>query len=126
MHIDQSILDSNTVYSPADVNMILDTIWDKCSFVGNGKIKYLNIPISVDLETSSFYDVNGDKTAIMYVWMIGIMGYVILGRTWDEYLQVCKTITEGFRTCGNKRHVLFYVHNLSFDFQNFLLNHHYS
>ena len=38
----------------------------------NKKIEYLNFASEVDIESSSFIDANGNKTAIMYCFTIGI------------------------------------------------------
>lgn len=112
----------NTPYTPQQIDNILDIIWDSCAFVGQGKTKYLNIPVSFDTETTSFYNDNGEKTAIIYVWMLGICGLVVMGRTWDEWIYTYKRIVERFRLC-QRRVLICYVHNLSFDFQFIRLHH---
>lgn len=122
MYIPQEWLNDETCYTVNEIDLVIEKIKPFCKYVGEGKIKYLNIPISIDLETSSFYD-HGDKVAIMYVWMIGIYGLVIMGRTWDEYIIAYKKLCAIFRTCGNKRHMIWYIHNASFDFQ-FIRKHH--
>ena len=122
MIIPDALLHDNTAYSVDDIENIYNEIRHLCSYVGTS-IKYLNIPISVDLETSSFYDDKNQKTAIMYVWMIGIFGLVIMGRTWDEYMIAYNKLVRLFRTYGNKRHMIWYIHNASFDFQ-FIRKHH--
>ena len=121
MIIPDEWLNDETPYSINDLDIILNRIKSKCKYVGD-KTKYLNIPVSFDIETSSFYE-GERKTAIMYVWMLGIFGFVIMGRTWEEYISACNKITSFFRTCGNKRHIIIYIHNASFDFQ-FLRKHH--
>lgn len=112
----------NTPYTPHQIDDILDIIWDSCAFTGQGKTKYLNIPVSFDTETTSFYNDSGEKTAIMYVWMLGICGLVIMGRTWDEWIYTYNRIVERFRLC-QRRVLICYVHNLSFDFQFIRLHH---
>lgn len=122
MLIKSSWLKDNTPYTPDQTTQVLDKISCVCKYVGSGKTKYLNIPISFDCETTSFYDKNGEKTAIMYIWMLGVCGLVIVGRTWEEWLYTYNQLTEYFRTCG-KRIAICYIHNMSFDFQ-FLRKHH--
>lgn len=122
MLIHDTWLNDNTPYKPNDIDKVLSIIKPACKYVGDGKTKYLNVPVSFDIETSSFYDANNEKTAIMYIWMLGICGLVIVGRTWDEWLYTYGKITSFFRTCG-KRILICYIHNMSFDFQ-FLRKHH--
>ena len=113
---------NNIPYTPQQIDDILDIIWDSCAFTGQGKTKYLNIPVSFDTETTSFYNDNGEKTAIMYVWMLGICGLVVMGRTWEEWLYTYQRIVDRFRLC-QRRVLICYVHNLSFDFQFIRLHH---
>lgn len=117
-------LNDNTVYAPTDIDAVIESVKDVCIYCGDGRCKYLNIPLSFDTETSSFYDANGNKTAIVYVWMLGICGKVIVGRTWDEWIYAYERLVYNFRTYGNKRVAVCYIHNLSFDFQ-FLRKHHH-
>lgn len=122
MIINDMWLHDNTPYSPSDCIKVFEKISEICKYVGSGKTKYLNIPISFDTETTSFYNDRGEKTAIVYVWCIGICGLVIMGRTWDEYIYVYNCMVRFFRTSG-KRIAIIYIHNLAFDFQ-FLRKHH--
>lgn len=81
----------------------------------NNKLSYYNIPISFDIETSSFYE--GDqKRACMYVWAMCINGHYFTGRTWDEFLYIVNQIIKIFGVSPNLR-VVFYVHNLSYELQ---------
>ena len=81
-------------------------------------IEYLNIESAFDIETTSV-KLNGDvKSAFMYIWMFGI-GYgnnVYYGRTWEQFIQLCKTLQEVYNLNENKR-LIVYVHNLGFEFQ---------
>ena len=120
MKIPQSWLDSNEYYTYDNVDIVLDKIRPLCKFVFGKSDKspaILNIPISFDIETSSFENEEKEKTAIMYIWMIGLCCIPLVGRTWDEFISAYNAISDFFRTCGNKRHLLCYVHNLSFEFQ---------
>ena len=53
----------------------------------------------------------------MYEWTLGLNGAVIIGRTWEEFIQVYKTLTDTLHTFTDRRLVI-YVHNpvLSFSF----------
>ena len=79
-------------------------------------VEYISLPFSFDIETSSFYDDKGRKTAIMYIWQMGINGIVIIGRTWEEFIDVLDTLSEQFEL-NEKRKLVIYVHNLYYEFQ---------
>lgn len=80
------------------------------------KVEYFNIPCSFDIETSSFYDSNGKKTAIMYEWSFAIYDYVIIGREWKEFTILILRLVYAFNININRR-LIVYVHNLSYEFQ---------
>ena len=84
-------LEDKTAYKYTDIDMVINKIWNSCKYTCEGKTKYLNIPASFDIETTSFYDENGNKTSIMYAWMLGLCGLVIMGRQWDEFLYILIT-----------------------------------
>ena len=77
---------------------------------------YYNIPCAFDIETSSFIDDCGNKAACMYIWMLGIDGYCVIGRTWDEFQTAISKIV---KYCNLSEDVILpiYVHNLSYEFQ---------
>lgn len=79
------------------------------------KTLYYNIPCAFDIETTSFYK-DREKQAIMYIWQLGINGYVFIGRTWEEFKDILQTISYILELNSNKRLVI-YVHNLSYEFQ---------
>ena len=83
-------------------------------------ISYYNIPASFDIETSSFrgYEEHGNevKKACMYIWQFGLNGSVIYGRTWDEFFEMLAILQESWHI-SNKKHLIIYVHNLSYEFQ---------
>lgn len=74
---------------------------------------YLNIPVSFDIEDTSFYD-NGEKISTMYVWQVGVNNTVFMGRTWSEFLDLCSVINE-FTDRHNR--IIVYVHFLDHEFQ---------
>lgn len=126
------------VYEPHHIKEVLQLAVSDADLIGTNKgERFYNIPVSFDIETSSFYrDTNGEtytyeqvqkldnpkieKTAIMYIWMLDMNGYVIIGRTWDEFIDVLQTISETL-SLEKKKRLIIYVHNLSYEFQ-FLRN----
>lgn len=56
------------------------------------------------------------KTGLMYVWQFAINGYVIIGRTWDEFISLCNQISDYYNLNDNKR-IIIWVHSLSFEMQ---------
>lgn len=90
------------------------------AFIGNliksrTGVYYFNVPCSFDIETSSFY-VDGEKQACMYIWQFGINGRCIIGRTWDEFVELCEDLS-AFLGLGDGQRIIVYVHNLSYEFQ---------
>ena len=95
--------------------------------IKHDKIWYYNIPISFDIETSSFLDYSEqldnftNKVGIMYIWMININGFVIVGRHWNEFYDLLDYICSMLKISLNNRLVI-YVHNLGYEF-GFLIKH---
>lgn len=77
--------------------------------------KYINMPCSFDIETSSF-TIGDRKCAIMYIWQFGINGYACYGRTWEEFDEAMEKVRKFFNL-GTYRILPVYVHNLAFEFQ---------
>lgn len=84
------------------------------------KVKYLDLSLSFDTETTSTYLDNGvhEKFAFMYVWQFGIDGYYCYGRTWEQFVTLCKHI-QNTLSLGYRKRVIIFIHNLSFEFQFF-------
>lgn len=102
------------IYSIKDIDVLLEEV----KFIKNNKqVEYANIPCVIDIETSSFYE-DGNKRAIMYAFVFGINGKCIIGRTYDELIDLL-TRTSEFYGLHKKRRMIFYVHNLAFEFQFF-------
>lgn len=121
-----------------DINLILQyAINEKNDLKKTNKGDYYyNIPCGFDIETTSFYrDLDGkiydyankekltekqqkelEKIGLMYIWQFGINGYIIIGRTFDELKELLNTIKNILRL-NNKKRLIIYVHNLSFEFQ---------
>lgn len=114
---------NNTIHRVNELDSIIDKVKSRFSFMHTSKRKgYWNIPISYDIETSSFFQLleNDEprKVAIMYVWTMSLGGYIIMGRTWFEFQQLIAGIVRGFKTDIDHR-IIVYVHNLAFDFSFF-------
>lgn len=78
------------------------------------KIKYLNTSAAFDIEVSSWG--TKQKHACMYIWMMGIEDYVFYGRTWEEWDDAVKCISDTLNL-GNDKKLIIYVHNLAYEFQ---------
>lgn len=105
-----------TPYTKSDLWWILYKVFSNAKLVGvRNRAKYINVPCAFDIEVSSFYD-SGEKRACMYIWMLGIGGYCIIGRTWDEFREVLNKIVD-YLGLSNEIRLVVYVHNLSYEFQ---------
>lgn len=117
------LLKSNKFFTYKDTDKILQSVekyieWkNKYDVKEKINIKYANIPIAFDTETTSFYD-HGEKRACMYVWMLCIYGITIVGRTWQEFLLCIDKIVNYFE-CDHEKRLVIYVHNLGYDFSFF-------
>lgn len=122
------------IYTPQQITDVLSMCVDDTYVIGTRKgVRFYNIPCSFDIETSSFYrdeygasydythmkamkDCKFEKCSCMYVWQFGINGFVIIGRTWDEFITMVGVMTEALRLSENRR-LICYVHNLAYEFQ---------
>lgn len=100
------------IFKPSEIDLLLD---DFKFIKNNKKIEYANIPVAFDIETTSFYDTNNEKCAIMYAWVFGINGKCIIGRTWDEFKLILQKI-HTYYNLNDKRRFMIFIHNLSFEF----------
>lgn len=101
-------------YSLDEVEDFLHDALDNAEIVKNQKNEsYYNVPAAFDIETTSFYQ-DGDKCATMYIWMLGINGCVITGRTWEAFFTVYDAII--LYGVSLKTRLAVYVHNLDFEF----------
>jgi hypothetical protein len=90
------------------------------SIVKKKEIRYYNYPFSFDIETTSFYD-GENKRACMYIWMMGINGTIVYGRTWNEFEWFIEELKTRLKLDHYNR-IIVYVHNLAYEFQ-FLISH---
>lgn len=114
--------ETSPIYSPDDIIKVLDMSVNKDMLVTapvkgpeKTKIRFFNVPASLDIETTSFID-HDEKCANMYIWMFGINGNVIIGREWADMLKMFDTIVEHL-DLSPERQLPVYVHNLAFEFQ---------
>lgn len=83
--------------------------------------KYYDLLCAFDIETSVLDEVkdragNVNPHAFMWVWQMQLSDYcTIMGRTWEEYKEVCADID---RACTERGlYLVVWVHNLSYEFQ---------
>ena len=88
-------------------------------------ITYLDIPCAFDIETTNIFEKdeqgniitdNFRPYAFMYHWQFCIDTEVCFGRTWREFLTLLDNLTTRM-SLDNRRRLVIYVHNLSFEFQ---------
>ena len=53
----------------------------------------------------------------MYEWTLCLNGWLLYGRTWDEFTECCRIISEDLWLDPFQRRLVIYVHNLSYEFQ---------
>lgn len=114
-------LQSNKIFTPNEINEMIELSMTEVKQVIKRQIKkpsihYYNCPCAFDIETTSFIDSHNEKAATMYVWMLGLNGLCMMGRTWEEFINVINTISEVLDLNYNNRLVIG-VHNLGYEFQ---------
>lgn len=103
-------------YTKADLWWILYKVFIHAKRIRtNKRVTYYNVPCAFDIETSSFY-INDEKQACMYIWMLGIGGYCIIGRTWDDFIETMDYITN-YLALNEDIRIVVYVHNLAYEIQ---------
>lgn len=76
----------------------------------NNKRKYKNIIAAFDIETTNDMEC---MQAYMYIWQMQIDDITIIGRTWEEFLQLIRGICSQL---DPDVYLIIFVHNLSFEF----------
>lgn len=90
------------------------------------KGRFYEVPTSFDIETTSAYTHDGvtvldrvspddEKVATMWVWSFTIYQTTFIGRTWEQWVECCKTISAVLELTDKDR-LIVWVHNLSFEF----------
>lgn len=102
-------------YDPEDIGDILKRVSRET--VSKQKIIYYNSANSFDIETTSYITDRG-KLAFMYMWSFALGDDVIIGRTWEQFVDVINQISESM-VCYHRRRFVVYCHNLSFEYQWF-------
>ena len=120
------------VYNIEQINEFLSCI-DLTNIIQDRKKIIYNLPVSFDIETTSFYmskdgvcysndeykklknPIPAQKRALMYVWQFAICDNVIYGRTWQDFEYFLRKLYL-FMDLEN-RYLVVYVHNLPYEFQ---------
>ncbi|MBO7132416.1 hypothetical protein J6V85_04165 [Candidatus Saccharibacteria bacterium] len=76
----------------------------------------IKVACAFDIETTSYYSAKYDKDlATMYIWQLGLNKDTIIGRTWEEFVELLNLISDhAARFDGT---VICLIQNLSFEFQ---------
>ena len=82
---------------------------------GRKPIYYMQLYCGFDIETTNIiYD--NTKTAYMYIWQLAFNDFVLLGRTWEEFIQVI-TMVKRLNGLSKSTRIIIWIANLSFEFQ---------
>lgn len=113
-----------SVYSIAELSLLRHNL--ECKESTKQGIKYLEIPCAFDIETTNIYkkdpagniDPDFRPYAFMYHWQFCINDEVCFGRTWEEFQELLNQLSYRM-SLHNKRRLVIWCHNLSFEFQFF-------
>ena len=114
-------LQSKRIFNPNEIGEMIELSMDNVEIVNKRQYKkptihYFNCACAFDIETTSFIDAHNEKAATMYVWMLGLNGLCMMGRTWKEFISVINTIS-GILDLNENRRLIIGVHNLGYEFQ---------
>lgn len=114
-------LQSQKIYTPSNINKMCELSMTDIRIVTKRRYKkpsihYYNSANAFDIETTSFIDSHHEKAATMYVWMLGLNGLCMMGRTWEEFITVINTIS-GILDLNENNRLVIGVHNLGYEFQ---------
>ena len=91
-------------------------------YCGAHQTAYLSDFATFDFETTTYQmsiiDNEPQYNAFMYQWQFCIDDKVIMGRTWDEFLELLETLRVKLGLY-HAHYLVIYVHNLPFEFQFF-------
>lgn len=113
-----------SVYSIAELSLLRHNL--ECKESTKQGIKYLEIPCAFDIETTNIFkkdparniDPDFRPYAFMYHWQFCINDEVCFGRTWEEFRELLNQLSYRM-SLHNKRRLVIWCHNLSFEFQFF-------
>lgn len=74
------------------------------------KLRYKDIVTAFDIETTRIVEI---EQSIMYIWQWAIDDVCVIGRTWEEFLEFSKKLSDRL---GEKEKLVIFVHNLSYEF----------
>lgn len=81
------------------------------------KITYMKMFAVFDIETTTIHpDPEVAPEGFMYHWQMNIGGVVVVGRRWEEWLELMRTISDWLKLSEERRLVV-YVFNLAYEFQ---------
>lgn len=114
-------LQSTKIYTPDEIEKMIELSMNNVRKVTKRRhkkssIHYYDCPCAFDIETTSFIDANHEKASTMYVWMLGLNGLCMMGRTWEEFINVINTIS-GILELDENNRIIVGVHNLGYEFQ---------
>ena len=81
------------------------------------KKQYVDMVSAFDIETTNYVNKDGEEHSTMYIWMFGINGIVIIGRTWGEFVALMKMLSLKLGLGTNNLRLICGTHNLGFEFQ---------
>lgn len=116
-------IQTDTIYSIYDFPY--DTVCSKLltyKYCGKHQTAYLSDFATFDIETTTYQmsiiDNEPQYNAFMYQWQFCIDDKVIMGRTWEEFLELLEKLRIGLNL-SHAHYFVIYVHNLPFEFQFF-------
>ena len=115
--------DDNVIYIEYERSKVYDELCkyllssrDKHCFMGSrSDTLYWQTIISFDIETTNTY-IDKNKVSFMYIWQVAFQDIVIVGRTWDQFLDLCDLFKYTFGLDEEHRMII-WVHNLAHEFQ---------
>lgn len=114
-------LQSTKIYNPTEIYEMIELSIVGCPQVlkrryRDKSIHYFNCACAFDIETTSFIDSYNEKCATMYEWTLGLNGLCMIGRTWQEFINVIGIIVDSM-LLNKDRRLIIGVHNLGYEFQ---------
>lgn len=83
---------------------------------GKKQTAYYNVAAAYDIETTSLSRDGEPWAALMYVWMMSVEGFVVVGRTWREYADWLALLYGALvHATGTYARLPVYVHSLRFE-----------